>query len=299
MMEGTGKKHRAGFVNIIGNPNVGKSTLMNALVGEKLSIVTAKAQTTRHRIMGIVNTDDYQIVYSDTPGILKPNYRLQQSMMKFVDTAIGDADIILYVTDVIETADKNSEYIAKLRQIECPVILVINKIDLSDQPKVLELMAWWQEQLPKAAIFPVCAKERFNLENVYEAIVERLPESPAWFDKDAFTDRNLRFFASEIIREKILLNYDKEIPYCCEVAVEEFKEGEQRYEISAVIYVMRDSQKGILIDKGGAALKRLGTQARIDMEDFFQRKVFLHLFVKVDEDWRTSRKELRRFGYED
>ena len=299
MMEGTGKKHRAGFVNIIGNPNVGKSTLMNALVGEKLSIVTAKAQTTRHRIMGIVNTDDYQIVYSDTPGILKPNYRLQQSMMKFVDTAIGDADIILYVTDVIETADKNSEYIAKLRQIECPVILVINKIDLSDQPKVLELMAWWQEQLPKAAIFPVCAKERFNLENGYEAIVERLPESPAWFDKDAFTDRNLRFFASEIIREKILLNYDKEIPYCCEVAVEEFKEGEQRYEISAVIYVMRDSQKGILIDKGGAALKRLGTQARIDMEDFFQRKVFLHLFVKVDEDWRTSRKELRRFGYED
>ena len=271
MMEGTGKKHRAGFVNIIGNPNVGKSTLMNALVGEKLSIVTAKAQTTRHRIMGIVNTDDYQIVYSDTPGILKPNYRLQQSMMKFVDTAIGDADIILYVTDVIETADKNSEYIAKLRQIECPVILVINKIDLSDQPKVLELMAWWQEQLPKAAIFPVCAKERFNLENVYEAIVERLPESPAWFDKDAFTDRNLRFFASEIIREKILLNYDKEIPYCCEVAVEEFKEGEQRYEISAVIYVMRDSQKGILIGKGGAALKRLGTQARIDMEDFFQR----------------------------
>ena len=222
MMEGTNKKHRAGFVNIIGNPNVGKSTLMNALVGEKLSIVTAKAQTTRHRIMGIVNTDDYQIVYSDTPGILKPNYRLQQNMMKFVETAIGDADIILYVTDVVETGDKN-----------------------------------------------------------------------------AFTDRNLRFFASEIIREKILLNYDKEIPYCCEVAIEEFKEGAQRYEISAVIYVMRDSQKGILIGKGGAAMKRLGTQARIEMEDFFQRKVFLRLFVKVDEDWRTSRKELRRFGYED
>ena len=299
-MEGNAiKKHRAGFVNIIGNPNVGKSTLMNALVGEKLSIVTAKAQTTRHRIMGIVNTDDYQIVYSDTPGILKPNYRLQQNMMKFVETAIGDADIILYVTDVVETADKNGEYIAKLRQVECPVVLVINKIDLSDQPKVLELMAWWKEQLPNAEIFPVSAQEKFNLENVYEAIVRNLPESPAWFDKDAFTDKNLRFFASEIIREKILLNYDKEIPYCCEVGIEEFKEGEERYEISAVIYVMRDSQKGILIGKGGAALKRLGTQARIEMEDFFQRKVFLRLFVKVDEDWRTSRKELRRFGYED
>lgn len=299
MAETATKKHRAGFVNIIGNPNVGKSTLMNALVGEKLSIVTAKAQTTRHRIMGIVNTDDYQIVYSDTPGILKPNYRLQQSMMKFVETAIGDADIILYVTDVVEKGDKNEEYIAKLRQVECPVVLVINKIDLSDQPKVMELMAWWKEQLPKAEIFPVSAKEKFNLENVYETIVSHLPESPAWFDKDAFTDRNLRFFASEIIREKILLNYDKEIPYCCEVGIEEFKEGQERYDIGAVIYVMRDSQKGILIGKGGAALKRVGTQARIEMEDFFQKKVFLRLYVKVDEDWRTSRRELRRFGYED
>ena len=299
-MNGNGtQKHRAGFVNIIGNPNVGKSTLMNALVGEKLSIVTAKAQTTRHRIMGIVNTDDYQIVYSDTPGILKPNYRLQQSMMKFVETAIGDADIILYVTDVVEKGDKNDEYIAKLRQVECPVILVVNKIDLSDQPKVMELMAWWKEQLPKAEIFPVSAKEKFNLENVYETIVGHLPVSPAWFDKDAFTDRNLRFFASEIIREKILLNYDKEIPYCCEVGIEEFKEGQERYDIGAVIYVMRDTQKGILIGKGGSALKRVGTQARIEMEDFFQKKVFLRLYVKVDEDWRTSRRELRRFGYED
>ena len=299
MGETNAKKHRAGFVNIIGNPNVGKSTLMNALVGEKLSIVTAKAQTTRHRIMGIVNTDDYQIVYSDTPGILKPNYRLQQSMMKFVETAIGDADIILYVTDVVEKGDKNDEYIAKLRQVECPVVLAVNKIDLSDQPKVLELMAWWKEQLPKAEIFPVSAKEKFNLESVYETIVGHLPVSPPWFDKDAFTDRNLRFFASEIIREKILLNYDKEIPYCCEVGIEEFKEGQDRYDIGAVIYVMRDTQKGILIGKGGSALKRVGTQARIEMEDFFQKKVFLRLFVKVDEDWRTSRRELRRFGYED
>ena len=299
MGETSAKKHWAGFVNIIGNPNVGKSTLMNALVGEKLSIVTAKAQTTRHRIMGIVNTDDYQIVYSDTPGILKPNYRLQQSMMKFVETAIGDADIILYVTDVVEKGDKNDEYIAKLRQVECPVVLAVNKIDLSDQPKVLELMAGWKEQLPKAEIFPVSAKEKFNLESVYETIVGHLPVSPPWFDKDAFTDRNLRFFASEIIREKILLNYDKEIPYCCEVGIEEFKEGQDRYDIGAVIYVMRDTQKGILIGKGGSALKRVGTQARIEMEDFFQKKVFLRLFVKVDEDWRTSRRELRRFGYED
>ena len=292
-------RHRAGFVNIIGNPNVGKSTLMNALVGEKLSIVTAKAQTTRHRIMGIVNGDDYQIVYSDTPGILKPNYRLQKNMMDFVDAAIGDADIILYVTDVVEKADKNADYIARLQKLECPVILVINKIDISDQTKVGELMGWWKQQLPKAEIFPVSAQEKFNLENVYEAIVKNLPESPAWFDKDAFTDKNLRFFASEIIREKILLNYDKEIPYCCQVEIETFKEGEERYDISAVIYVMRNSQKGILIGKAGAALKKLGTQARIDMEDFFQKKVFLSMFVKVDPDWRESRKELRRFGYEE
>ena len=292
-------KHRAGFVNIIGNPNVGKSTLMNGLVGEKLSIVTAKAQTTRHRIMGIVNTDDFQIVYSDTPGILKPNYRLQKNMMNFVDTAIGDADIILYVTDTVEKADKHDEYIAKLQKVDCPVVLVINKIDISDQPKVMELMAWWKEQLPKAEIIPASAQERFNLESIMDAVVSRLPVAPPWFDKDAFTDRNLRFFASEIIREKILLNYSQEIPYSCEVVVEAFKEGAERYEISAVIYVMRDSQKGILIGKGGSALKKTGTEARLEMEDFFQKKVFLNLFVKVDPDWRESKRELRKFGYEE
>ena len=292
-------KHRAGFVNIIGNPNVGKSTLMNALVGEKLSIVTAKAQTTRHRIMGIVNTDDFQIVYSDTPGILKPNYRLQKNMMNFVDTAIGDADIILYVTDTVEKADKHDEYIAKLQKVDCPVVLVINKIDISDQPKVMELMAWWKEQLPKAEIIPASAQERFNLESIMDAVVSRLPVAPPWFDKDAFTDRNLRFFASEIIREKIRLNYAQEIPYSCEVVVEAFKEGAERYEISAVIYVMRDSQKGILIGKGGSALKKTGTEARLEMEDFFQKKVFLNLFVKVDPDWRESKRELRKFGYEE
>ena len=292
-------KHRAGFVNIIGNPNVGKSTLMNALVGEKLSIVTAKAQTTRHRIMGIVNTDDFQIVYSDTPGILKPNYRLQKNMMNFVDTAIGDADIILYVTDTVEKADKHDEYIAKLQKVDCPVVLVINKIDISDQPKVMELMAWWKEQLPKAEIIPASAQERFNLESIMDAVVSRLPVAPPWFDKDAFTARNLRSFASEIIREQILLNYAQEIPYSCEVVVEAFKEGAERYEISAVIYVMRDSQKGILIGKGGSALKKTGTEARLEMEDFFQKKVFLNLFVKVDPDWRESKRELRKFGYEE
>ena len=292
------KRHRAGFVNIIGNPNVGKSTLMNALVGEKLSIVTAKAQTTRHRIMGIVNGDDYQIVYSDTPGILKPNYRLQQSMMNFVDTAIGDADIILYVTDTVEKGDKNEEYIAKLKKIECPVVLVINKIDISTQAQVLELMNWWKEQLPNAIIFPASAQEKFNLDNIFDAIVGNLPYAPAWYDKDVFTDKNLRFFASEIVREKIFLNYKEEIPYSCEVVVEEFKEGAERYDISAVIYVMRDTQKGIIIGKGGQSLKKIGTQARIDMEDFFQKKVFLSLYVKVDPDWRESKKELRKFGYE-
>ena len=290
--------HRAGFVNIIGNPNVGKSTLMNALVGEKLSIVTAKAQTTRHRIMGIVSGEDYQIVYSDTPGILKPNYRLQENMMNFVDSAIGDADIILYVTDTVEKADKNVEYVEKLSRLECPVIIAINKIDISDQAKVVELMDWWKERVPKAVIIPVSAKENFNLESVLSEISSRLPEAPAWFDKDQFTDRNLRFFASEILREKILENYSEEIPYSCQVEIEEFREGADRYEISAVIYVLRDSQKGIIIDKGGSALKRTGTAARIEMEDFFQKKVFLRTFVKVDPDWRESRRELRRFGYE-
>ncbi len=291
-------QHRAGFVNIIGNPNVGKSTLMNALVGEKLSIVTAKAQTTRHRIMGIVNGEDWQIVYSDTPGILKPNYRLQQNMLDFVDTAIGDADIILYVTDTMEKADKNEEYIQKLQKLECPVIVVLNKIDISTQDKVMELMQWWKDKLPEAEIFPASALEKFNLDNIFDAIVASLPVAPAWYDKDVFTVQNLRFFASEILREKIFLNYSDEIPYSCQVEIEEFKEGSQRYDIKAVIYVMRESQKGIIIGKGGAALKKTGTDARIDMEDFFQKKVFLTTFVKVDPDWRENRKELKRFGYE-
>lgn len=291
--------HRSGFVNIIGNPNVGKSTLMNALVGEKLSIVTAKAQTTRHRIMGIVNGEDWQIVYSDTPGILKPNYRLQENMMKFVNGAIGDADIILYVTDTVETSDKNEDYVSRLDDLECPVIVVINKIDISDQTRVKELMAWWQEHVPAATVIPASASEKFNMESIFEAVVSRLPVCPPWFDKDAFTDKSLRFFASEIIREKILLNYKEEIPYCCEVGIETFKEGAERYDIGAVIYVMRESQKGIIIGKQGASLKKVGTQARIEMEDFFQKKVFLSIYVKTDPDWRESRKELRKFGYEE
>lgn len=295
--------HRSGFVNIIGNPNVGKSTLMNAMVGEKLSIVTAKAQTTRHRIMGIINggegENEWQIVFSDTPGILKPNYRLQQNMMNFVDGAIGDADIILYVTDTVEKADKNEEYVEKLQRISCPVVVVINKIDISDQAKVLELMQYWQDRLPGAQIIPASAQERFGLDNILDAVVGKLPECPPWYDKDAFTDKNLRFFASEIIREQILLNYKEEIPYCCEVGIEQFKEGRERYDISAIIYVMRESQKGIIIGKQGAALKKVGTAARIEMEDFFQKKVFLQIFVKVDPNWREDRKELRKFGYED
>lgn len=291
--------HRSGFVNIIGNPNVGKSTLMNALVGEKLSIVTAKAQTTRHRIMGIVNGEDWQIVYSDTPGILKPNYRLQENMMKFVNGAIGDADIILYVTDTVETSDKNEDYVSRLNDLECPVIVVINKIDISDQARVKELMTWWQEHVPAATVIPASASEKFNMESIIDAVVSRLPVCPPWFDKDAFTDKSLRFFASEIIREKILLNYKEEIPYCCEVVIETFKEGAERYDIGAVIYVMRESQKGIIIGKQGASLKKVGTQARIEMEDFFQKKVFLSIYVKTDPDWRESRKELRKFGYEE
>ena len=295
--------HRSGFVNIIGNPNVGKSTLMNAMIGEKLCIVTAKAQTTRHRIMGIINggegEDLWQIVFSDTPGILKPSYRLQQNMLNFVDGALGDADIILYVTDTIEKPDKNADYVSKLQRIECPVIVVVNKIDVSDQQKVTELMQYWQQTLPASQVIPASAQEKFNLDSILDAVVSRLPVCPPWFDKDAFTDKNLRFFASEIIREQILLNYKEEIPYCCEVGIEQFKEGEHRYDISAVIYVTRDSQKGIIIGKKGAALKKVGTAARIEMEDFFQKKVFLELYVKVDPDWREDRKELRKFGYEE
>lgn len=290
-------KHKSGFVNIIGNPNVGKSTLMNALVGERLSIVTSKAQTTRHRIMGIVNGDDYQIVYCDTPGILKPKYRLQQSMMDFVDAAIGDADVILYVTDTVEKPDKNDEYVAKLSAVTCPVVLVINKIDKSDQESVAQLAGWWRERLPKADIFAASALEKFNVEEIFARIRELLPDSPPWYDKDVFTDRSLRFFASEIIRGKILENYSKEIPYCSEVVIEEFKESEERYDIRAVINVMRETQKGIIIGRGGAALKRTATAARIEMEHFFEKKVFLTVYVKVEENWRDDRRMLRRFGY--
>lgn len=278
---------------------MGKSTLMNALVGEKLSIVTAKAQTTRHRIMGIVNTDDYQIVYSDTPGMLKPAYRLQRDMMSFVDTAIGDADIILYVTDVVEKPEKNKEYIEKLQKLECPIVVAINKIDLSDQQKVMELISFWQKTLPSALVIPISAKEKFNLDSVLNAVVSKLPVAPPWFDKDQFTDKNMRFFASEILRERILENYKEEIPYSCQVEIEAFKEGEERYDISAVIYVLRDSQKGIIIGKSGAALKKTATEARHEMEDFFQKKVYLTVFVKVDPDWREDKKELRKFGYEE
>lgn len=276
---------------------MGKSTLMNALVGERLSIITSKAQTTRHRIMGIVNGEDYQIVYSDTPGILKPAYSLQRSMMEYVDTAIGDADIILYVTDVVEKSHKNAEYVERLRAVSCPVLIVINKIDLSDQESVRALAARWAEDVPKAEIFAASAQEKFGLEPIFNRILELLPENAPWYDKDFFTDRNLRFFASEIIREKILTNYTKEVPYCTEVVIEEFKEHEDRYDIRAVINVMRDSQKGIIIGSKGSALKRLGTQARIDMEDFFQKKVFLQLYVKVDPHWRDDERKLAAFGY--
>lgn len=292
-----GKNHKAGFVNILGNPNVGKSTLMNALVGERLSIVTAKAQTTRHRIMGMVNSDDYQIVFSDTPGILRPSYKLQESMMNFVETAIGDADIILYVTDVVEKSTKNEEYIEKLNKVSIPVLLVINKIDISGQKELEELYEKWKQLIPRAEIFPVSAQEKFNVTALFNRVLELIPESPAWYDKDVLTDRNLRFFASEIIREKILLTYDKEIPYSTEVVVEQFKEGEGLYQIDAVINVMRDSQKGIIIGKGGSALKKVGTLARKDMESFFEKKVFLQIFVKVNPDWREDKRKLRQFGY--
>ena len=291
------KIHKSGFVNIIGNPNVGKSTLMNALVGEKLSIVTAKAQTTRHRIMGIVNGEDYQLVFSDTPGILRPSYKLQESMMNFVETAIGDADVILYVNDVVEKSTKNEEYIEKLNRVSSPVILVINKIDLSNQAELETLYEKWRELVPRAEIFPVSAQEKFNVSPLLNRILELVPESPAWYDKDLFTDRNLRFFASEIIREKILLTYDKEIPYSTEVTIDTFKEGPELYSIEAVINVMRDSQKGIIIGKGGSAIKKVGTLARKDMESFFEKKVFLQIFVKVNPDWREDKRKLKQFGY--
>lgn len=289
--------HKAGFVNIIGNPNVGKSTLMNALVGEKLSIITSKAQTTRHRIMGIVNGPNYQIVYSDTPGIIRPHYLLQKNMMQFVDAALVDADIILYVTDVVEKMQKNPSYIEKLSMIEVPVLVALNKIDKSSEDEVRELMSQWQALLPQAGIYPISALEGFNLDSLLQHVLDHLPPAPPWFEKDRLTDKSLRFFASEIIREKIFLNYAQEVPYCTEVEIEDFKETPDRYHIQAVIYVMRDSQKGILIGKKGAALKKTGTQARLDMEEFFQKKVYLELFVKVLPNWRESRSRLRQFGY--
>jgi GTPase len=290
--------HKSGFVNIIGNPNVGKSTLMNAMVGEKLSIITSKMQTTRHRIKGIVNGDDFQIVYSDTPGILKPAYKLQESMLKSVDTALSDADVLLYVTDVAESMEKNIEYLEKLKNAEVPVMILINKIDISDQPALIKLVEHWNTLVPKAEIIPISAKEKFNLEYVFKRILDNLPEGLPYFPKDELTDRNERFFAQEIIREKILLFYDKEIPYSVEIEVESFRDEEKILKIAAVIHVSRETQKGIIIGHRGEALKRVGTSARIDMEEFFGKKVFLELFVRVTKEWRDKEIQLRNFGYE-
>ena len=290
--------HKSGFVNIIGNPNVGKSTLMNALVGERLSIITSKAQTTRHRIMGIVSGEEFQIVYSDTPGILKPAYKLQESMMKFVTGAVSDADVILYVTDTVEQSDRSSGIIGQIRQSGIPTIVVINKIDLSDPARLDALVEKWQAELPAARIVPVSARERFNLEGLFQTILELLPEGPAYYPKDTLTDKTLRFFASEIIREKILRFYDKEIPYCCEIEIESYREEPTIDRIAATIYVARESQKGILIGHKGEKLKRVGQAAREDMEQFLGKKVFLQLFVKVSDDWRNNERQLRRFGYE-
>ncbi|MBR4854838.1 MAG: GTPase Era [Alistipes sp.] len=290
--------HKAGFVNIIGNPNVGKSTLMNALVGEKLSIITSKAQTTRHRIMGIVNGEDFQIVYSDTPGILKPAYKLQESMMNFVQGAVDDADVILYVTDTVEQSDRSESIIEKINRSGIPTIVVINKIDLTTPQQLEILAAQWQERIPEAVIIPVSAKEKVGMTGVLGAILERLPEGEPFYPKDTLTDKTLRFFASEIIREKILLNYEKEIPYCCEIEIDSYKEEPNIDRISATIYVARQSQKGIVIGHKGERLKRVGQKAREDMEQFLGKKVFLQLFVKVQDDWRNSERQLRRFGYD-
>ena len=292
------KTFKSGFVNIIGNPNVGKSTLMNALVGERLSIITSKAQTTRHRIMGIVGGDDFQIVYSDTPGILKPNYKLQEKMMKFVRGAITDADVLLYVTDTVEDSDRSAEIIEKVRLSGIPTIVVINKVDITTPEKLTTLVEKWQALLPDAIIAPCSAKENFNVEGVFNLILERLPEGEAFYPKDTLTDKTLRFFASEIIREKILLNYDKEIPYSCEIAIESYKEEPTIDRISATIYVARNSQKGIVIGHKGEKLKRVGQAARHDLEAFLGKRVFLELYVKVNEDWRNNDNQLKRFGYE-
>jgi GTPase len=289
--------HKAGFVNIVGNPNVGKSTLMNQLVGERISIATFKAQTTRHRIMGIVNTDDAQIVFSDTPGVLKPNYKLQESMLAFSESALTDADVLLYVTDVVEAPEKNMEFLEKVQKMTIPVILLINKIDQSDQKTLGSLVTKWHALLPKAEILPLSAKNKFGVDILLKRIKELLPDSPPYFDKDQLTDKSARFFVSEIIREKILLYYDKEIPYSVEVTVQSFKEDEKKISIHAVIYVERDSQKGIIIGHQGVALKKLGMEARKSLEKFFDKKIFLELYVKVDKDWRSSKRELDSFGY--
>lgn len=290
--------HKSGFVNLVGNPNVGKSTLMNIFVGERISIATFKAQTTRHRIMGIINDDDVQIVFSDTPGVLKPNYKLQESMLAFSESALEDADVLLYVTDPIEKVDKNSDFLAKVAKMKVPVLVLINKIDLIDEPKLIEMVEEWKSILPKAEIYPVSAtRARFTVEPVMKRIKELMPENPPYFDKDQLTDKPARFFVSEIIREKILLFYDKEIPYSVEVAVESFKEEEGLIRINAVIYVERDTQKGIIIGHQGKALKKVGTEARKALEKFFDKKIYLETFVKVDKDWRNSERELNLFGY--
>ena len=289
--------HKAGFVNIVGNPNVGKSTLMNQLVGERISIATFKAQTTRHRIMGIVNTPEVQIVFSDTPGILKPNYKLQESMLAFSVSALNDADVLLYVTDVVEDPEKNADFLEKVRGMKIPVLLLINKIDESDQKSLGDIVERWHALLPNAEILPISAKNKFGTDLLLRRIQELLPESPPYFDKDQLTDKPARFFVSEIIREKILLYYDKEIPYSVEVKVERFKETEKKIHINAVIYVERESQKGIVIGHQGVALKKVSSEARKTLERFFDREVYLETFVKVDKDWRSSKKELDSFGY--
>ncbi|WP_010664189.1 GTPase Era [Marinilabilia salmonicolor] len=290
--------HKAGFVNIIGNPNVGKSTLSNELIGERLSIITSKAQTTRHRIFGIVNKDDYQIVFSDTPGVLKPKYKLQESMLHFSKSALSDADILLYITDTVETPDKNNEFLEMVKKSDIPALLVINKIDLIQQKELEDLVDFWKKEIPRAEIYPMSALHKFNIQNLYDRIVELLPESPPFFDKDALTDKPERFFISEIIREKILLNYQKEIPYSVEIEVQEFKEGAKRTDIRAVIHVSRDSQKGIIIGHQGKALKKLGIDSRKEIELFLGKQVYLELYVKVSKDWRDQDNFLKNFGYE-
>lgn len=289
--------HKAGFVNIVGNPNVGKSTLMNQLVGERISIATFKAQTTRHRIMGIVNTEDCQIVFSDTPGVLKPNYKMQEMMLAFSESALKDADILLYVTDVVENPEKNIDFLDKVKQLPIPVILLINKIDESNQKELGTIVTTWHSLLPNAEILPISAKNKFGVELLMKRIKELLPESPAYFDKDQLTDKPAKFFVSEMIREKILLYYDKEIPYSVEVCVEQFKETDTSIHINAVIYVERDSQKGIIIGHKGIALKKVSSEARKALEKFFDKKIYLETFVKVDKDWRSSQRELDSFGY--